>query len=161
MGCSWGGRSDTDLKLAHFKRYREDRGEKKAELALKAHKRRSGQPMSQQGPSPRQGLDHRNPVAKLLGKVGFARVLVTAFVNFGVEITGIRRGLVRDIQYTALQVTIHITAFPPSDCISGRRTKGCVRVLHLNRDDTQLVTMIAENRAQSLKELCNKNAIRI
>ena len=70
LHCSWERRADTDLHLAHFKRHREGAGDRKADLAMNARRRKAGQKVLQtQGPPPKFGVDHSNPVTKLMAKV--------------------------------------------------------------------------------------------
>lgn len=67
--CSWSRRADTELRLAHFRRHREGAGEKKGDLAAKARRKQAGQHVGRSGPPPKWGLDHDNPVTKLVAKV--------------------------------------------------------------------------------------------
>jgi len=58
--------------------------------------------MSQQGSAPRQGLDHRNPVAKLIGKVGFCARSSLVVLSFSWQ------GLLPE----ALQLSLHTSTLP-------------------------------------------------
>ena len=67
--CSWSRRSDTELRLAHFRRHKEGAGEKRADLAAKARRRQAGVHVGRSGAPPKWGLDHDNPVTKLVAQV--------------------------------------------------------------------------------------------